>query len=103
MTYFLERIVEKFEDAKVGAGIFDFWIFEILLSLTIISDPAVDKWFLMKSPVPILGILAAYISFVLFIGPRYMKNRKPFELRNTIICYNAFQVCLSAYLVTLVS
>lgn len=81
----------------------DFTFLNSFLLKNIISDPIVDEWFLMKSPGPILCILISYISFVLFIGPWFMKNREPFVLKNMIIGYNAFQVFASIYLVTLVS
>ena len=34
----------------------------------------------------------------MIIGPYYMRDKKPFSLRNTLIYYNAFQVILSAYM-----
>ncbi|XP_063704326.1 very long chain fatty acid elongase 4-like [Culicoides brevitarsis] len=77
-----DRLVDKYNDYKIGA------------------DPEVDQWFLMKSPGPVFFILISYLSFVLFIGPRFMRNRKPFELKTIIIAYNAMQVVISAFLVT---
>lgn len=44
-------------------------------------------------------ILVTYLYFCLYAGPRYMKNRKPFELKNTLIAYNLVQVLVSVYLV----
>lgn len=32
------------------------------------------------------------------LGPRLMENRKPFQLKNTLIVYNFFQVIFSAWL-----
>lgn len=32
------------------------------------------------------------------LGPRLMENRKPFQLKNTLIVYNFFQVVFSAWL-----
>jgi elongation of very long chain fatty acids protein 7 len=62
------------------------------------SDPRVKDWPLMQSPLPTIGIVAVYILFVLKIGPQWMKHRKPFELKKTIILYNFLQVALSCYL-----
>lgn len=59
----------------------------------------VDNWFLMGSPYPILAITAMYLLFVLKIGPDYMKSRRPFQLKHTLLLYNAFQVFVSAYMV----
>lgn len=52
----------------------------------------------MDNPLPTLGMVAAYIAWVMVIGPLYMNNRKPMDLRNTIIYYNAGQVLLSGYM-----
>lgn len=45
-----------------------------------------------------MTILASYLYFCLYAGPKYMKNRKPFELKNTLLVYNAIQVVLSVIL-----
>ncbi|KAF4516756.1 hypothetical protein B566_EDAN004595 [Ephemera danica] len=63
------------------------------------ADPRTKSWFLMSSPGPLLTILVAYLYFCLSAGPRFMKNRKPFELRGVMIAYNAAQVIFSGYLV----
>lgn len=61
-------------------------------------SPMVDEWPLMKSPVPVAGILVAYLYFVLRAGPRMMQNRKPMELKGAMIIYNAVQVVYSIVL-----
>jgi len=61
------------------------------------KDPLVDSWFLMKSPLPILGILILYLYSVLRLGPRLMKNRAPFDLKYVLIAYNAYQVIFSIW------
>lgn len=48
---------------------------------------------------PLVTILVSYLYFCLYAGPRFMKDRKPFQLRNTLIVYNAIQVLVSIYLV----
>ncbi|XP_072747584.1 very long chain fatty acid elongase 7 isoform X2 [Anoplolepis gracilipes] len=53
-----------------------------------ISDPRVSDWLFMSNPLSIALISLAYLSFVLYFGPRYMKNRKPYALKKTMICYN---------------
>ncbi|KAL0109554.1 hypothetical protein PUN28_014547 [Cardiocondyla obscurior] len=62
------------------------------------QDPRTQEWFLISGPGPILTIIATYIYFCVSAGPRYMKNKKPYELRNTLIIYNFIQVLLSLYL-----
>ncbi|XP_057338192.1 elongation of very long chain fatty acids protein 7-like [Microplitis mediator] len=65
-----------------------------------ISDPRVTNWPLMSSPFPIAIILAGYLSFVLLIGPLYMKKRRPYTLHKVMIYYNIF-IAFSSLLVFL--
>ncbi|XP_050310553.1 elongation of very long chain fatty acids protein 7 isoform X2 [Anthonomus grandis grandis] len=62
------------------------------------KDPLVDSWLFMHSPLPVFSILVAYLWFVLYFGPNYMKNRKPFELKSAMIIYNLYQVLFSIWL-----
>lgn len=32
------------------------------------------------------------------LGPRFMENRKPYELKNCLVLYNLFQVLFSSWL-----
>lgn len=64
-----------------------------------LADARTNDWPLIKSPVPGLTIIAAYLFFVLSWGPRYMANRKPFKLERTLIVYNLIQVIVSTWLV----
>lgn len=65
-------------------------------------SPMVDNWWLMKSPVPVFGILIAYLYFVIRAGPRMMQNRKPMELKAALIIYNASQVIFSVWVCCMV-
>lgn len=80
-------------------------MYDFLLSFSSISfiDPRTKPWLLSGSPGPLLIILASYLYFCLYAGPKYMKDRKPFELKNTLLVYNAIQVLLSVALVIEVS
>ncbi|CAG9759461.1 unnamed protein product [Ceutorhynchus assimilis] len=62
------------------------------------KDPVIDSWLFMHSPLPVLAILVLYLYFVLHFGPNYMKNRKPFVLKNAMIFYNLYQVLFSIWL-----
>lgn len=57
----------------------------------------------MSSPGPLITILVTYLYFCISAGPRYMRDRKPFDLKLVIQGYNALQIVLSIYLVYLVS
>lgn len=81
----------------------DFYILKnvthMLNFIYISLDPRTDGWFLVSSPGPTLTIVATYIYFCVSAGPKYMKNKKPYDLKNTMIIYNFIQILLSLYLV----
>ncbi|XP_067008065.1 very long chain fatty acid elongase AAEL008004 [Anabrus simplex] len=59
-------------------------------------DPRVAEWFLNRDPsLPIL-LLTSYILFVFWLGPRFMKDRKPFKLTNVLMVYNLIQIVFNA-------
>ena len=62
------------------------------------SDPRVNDWAMMSSPIPTLAICLFYVYFVKVLGPKLMENRKPFNLRRIMIFYNLFQVIFSTWL-----
>lgn len=68
----------------------------IFLSIT---DQRTKPWLLSDTPGPLFTILGTYLYFCLYAGPRFMKDRKPFQLKNTLIWYNAIQVLASIVLV----
>eukprot|EP00731_Ephydatia_muelleri_P006067 Em0003g315a len=61
------------------------------------SDPRTKDWFLMQSPSPMLALCAAYFVMCA-VGPRLMRNRKPFEMTVAMVIYNITMVGLSFYL-----
>ncbi|XP_063701526.1 very long chain fatty acid elongase 4-like [Culicoides brevitarsis] len=67
------------------------WI-ESFERLSVGTSPLIDSWPLFGSPIPVASILLFYITFVLFLGPKWMNNRDPYKLRIIIILYNACQV-----------
>lgn len=66
-------------------------------SLTVLDDRIKD-WFLMSSPLPTIIISLLYPFAVKVLGPWLMRNRKPFQLRKTIIIYNFMQVLFSTWI-----
>nr|QXU64631.1 fatty acid elongase 20 [Blattella germanica] len=56
-------------------------------------------WWLMSSPMPLILILVTYNYFCTKAGPRWMKDRKPFNLKYTMMFYNVLQVVFSVWLV----
>ncbi|KAL0132098.1 hypothetical protein PUN28_000104 [Cardiocondyla obscurior] len=44
-------------------------------------------------------ITLGYLYFVLYAGPRYMKNRPPYNLRNFVLIYDIIQILVNAWFV----
>ncbi|XP_041976755.1 elongation of very long chain fatty acids protein AAEL008004-like isoform X2 [Aricia agestis] len=62
------------------------------------GDPRTNPWPMMSSPFPTLVICLSYVYLVKVLGPKYMENRKPFNLQKTLVLYNFVQVIFSAWL-----
>lgn len=52
-------------------------------------------WFVGHDGNALILVQLTYLLFVLWIGPRYMKNRKPFDLRWFVRIYNIFNMYLN--------
>ncbi|XP_076235897.1 very long chain fatty acid elongase 1 [Calliopsis andreniformis] len=63
------------------------------------ADPRTSNLPFMASPVLIPFITFSYLYLVLKSGPEYMKDRKPYNLKTYIKCYNVFQILFNAYIV----
>ncbi|KAL6254964.1 hypothetical protein P5V15_014306 [Pogonomyrmex californicus] len=63
-----------------------------------LSHPRTREWQIL-SPYLILLITLGYIYFILYAGPRYMKNRPPYKLRNFILLYDFIQIVTNAWFV----
>ncbi|KAJ8954307.1 hypothetical protein NQ318_005893, partial [Aromia moschata] len=61
--------------------------------------PRTADWFLVGKFGHLMLILTTYVYFCKYAGPRYMKDRKPFDLKRTIQVYNVIQILCSMYLV----
>lgn len=51
---------------------------------------------LIDSTWQVPAIIALYLIAVLKVGPRFMENRKPYDLKNVIRLYNIAQVVLNS-------
>lgn len=59
-----------------------------------------DKYFHVASLLILLFIFAIYLWFVLSAGPKFMKNREPYNVTNLLRVYNIFQVIIcSTYII----
>lgn len=54
---------------------------------------------MMHSPLVMTSILLTYVLLSVYVGPRFMANRKPFSLKTTMVIYNFSMVALNAYIV----
>ncbi|KAL0892510.1 hypothetical protein ABMA27_015612 [Loxostege sticticalis] len=61
-------------------------------------DPRTKPWPLVAKPYQGLIMLAIYLMFVLKWGPKWMKDRPPFNLDKILIVYNGLQVIGCFYL-----
>ncbi|XP_055321846.1 elongation of very long chain fatty acids protein 7 isoform X2 [Sitodiplosis mosellana] len=62
------------------------------------SDPRVNDWPMMSSPIPTIGLCLFYAYFNKSLMPKIMANRKPFDLRNILVVYNLFQTVFSIWI-----
>ncbi|KAK1129260.1 hypothetical protein K0M31_020389, partial [Melipona bicolor] len=62
------------------------------------SDPRVNHWMMMSSPLPTMAICLFYAYFSKVLGPRLMENKKPFRLRGILITYNLIQTLFSSWI-----
>ncbi|XP_075970162.1 very long chain fatty acid elongase 7-like [Anticarsia gemmatalis] len=63
-----------------------------------IVDQRTKEWMFVAKPYQGIALLAVYLMFVLKWGPKFMKNRQPFNLDKLLIVYNAAQVAACIYL-----
>jgi elongation of very long chain fatty acids protein 4 len=68
-----------------------------LWTLTL-ADERVEGWFLLDSPKPTIQLTILYLLMV-WLGPKFMSNRKPLKLKWTLIVYNLVMVAINAYIV----
>lgn len=61
------------------------------------GDERTKTLFLMDQPLIIFAICFGYVVFVMYIGPKFMENRKPFELNQVMMMYNFAQVIFNIY------
>ncbi|XP_046960627.1 elongation of very long chain fatty acids protein AAEL008004-like [Vanessa cardui] len=63
------------------------------------TSPITRDWFLVGKPFQLLSILAFYFFFCTRLGPRFMKDRNPYDVTNFMKVYNVAQILLSLYIV----
>ncbi|KAH9372366.1 hypothetical protein HPB48_012959 [Haemaphysalis longicornis] len=61
------------------------------------SDPRTRDWFLLGNPFFITLVVGGYLYIVYRAGPRFMANRKPYDLRGIIRIYNLIMIVTNAF------
>lgn len=77
------------------------WYYDYLFNQN--SDPRSENLFLVGSPLPVAGIIILYLYFVNSWGPKWMENRQPFDLKNTMSVFNLIQIFGNLYIMFAVS
>ncbi|XP_065157461.1 very long chain fatty acid elongase 7-like [Atheta coriaria] len=66
------------------------------------SDKRLSDYPLMGNCSTLIGIVACYLLFVLKLGPAMMKNRPAFNLRTVLLVFNAVQIIMCLYIITMI-
>ena len=61
-------------------------------------DKRMDEYPLMGSPLYTIFMCAAYVYAVKVAGPKFMKDRNPYDIKRFMVFYNAAQVIVSGYI-----
>ena len=56
-----------------------------------------DDWLLMRTPFPTAGLFFLYL-IVVWIGPAFMRNKRPLQIKWLLVVYNLGLVGLSFYM-----
>ena len=60
-------------------------------------DERSANFFLIENPpIPFAMILISYVLMIKW-GPKFMEDRRPFDLKNVMMIYNLIQVILNTY------
>lgn len=65
--------------------------------MCVLADARVRGWFLLDSYLPTFVLTAAYLLSI-WLGNKYMRNRKALSLRGILTLYNLGITLLSAYM-----
>lgn len=71
------------------------WYHRLMVDL---RDPRVDGWLGMASLWPTIAICTAYVYIVKVAGPRFMKDREPFQIKSILLVYNFSQTLFSLWM-----
>lgn len=55
-------------------------------------DPRTNEWPMVQGVTTVIACASVYLYLVLYLGPKFMENRKPFNLLPIIKVYNIIQL-----------
>lgn len=61
------------------------------------GDPRVSNYHLMSTPWPTIGATLIYYWFIRSIGPKMMRDRKPYQILPLVRCYNIAMAAWNAF------
>ncbi|EDV55128.1 elongation of very long chain fatty acids protein F [Drosophila erecta] len=70
----------------------NFTLFEIFRKLP--ADPVPPP--MLRTPLPAIVIILGYLLLIFKVGPDFMRFRKPFNIRKTMLIYNFCQVLMNS-------
>ena len=97
--------MEKLTSVKSGQVLLNnkyMYYNKYLLNFHFFSDPRTRKWFFVPSILSPLSFVVTYLLLV-WLLPKVMKNREPFQLTNLLVLYNAAMTLLNLYICVEVS
>jgi len=62
------------------------------------ADPRVADWMLMSSPLATVILCLTYLLIVRVLGPLFMANREPYDLKYPMLAYNLFQTLFNGWI-----
>ncbi|XP_037505094.1 elongation of very long chain fatty acids protein AAEL008004-like [Rhipicephalus sanguineus] len=65
-------------------------------SIVEMGDPRTRDYPLVLNPLFVFPLVVCYLYFVKVAGPRWMRDRKPFDIINVVRLYNLFMVVVAA-------
>lgn len=61
------------------------------------ADPRTKDFPLIGNPTMVISLICGYLYLVKVWGPRWMEERKPYDLKRVIMAYNVLMVTLNIY------
>lgn len=93
--YTMLIIIESIHN-KLSMIVLNFYI--ILYLLLLYLDARTKGWWMVNSVYTTLTIVICYF-LVVWLTPRYMKNRSPFNLKLVLIIYNIIMIFVNLFII----